>query len=730
MIPVYYDKVSDTEGVWRVADSKNLNETYKWFDYKDFMWANAVTVNKDIMDNYKGYSGPETVKEDIPVTIETNEEGYVSKQVSSYANGNKGVQSSTSSHKLTFTTSSEGTLTFDYSVGSESNYDKLTITINDGTTTTTLVSAISGTSSGSKEVALTADTSYTLTATYTKDGSGDKNGDTATISNVVITSTLSTPLVEVPDATYPWGATVGDTTFEVSTYTEAKKQLASTSYTYDETTGIFTLSDDASLTAYTSGSIGKYTCNSDTKTSCVKLYEIKSYVNGIVTSVDIHQGSVVGSLGGQLGQEVKMEDITTMWVWIPRYKYTIWSGNNDSSEEQLIEIEFEHGIDKTGTVTCVDNIQTASDSASSETCTDSTYGSIVNGKSTYTHPAFTFGKEELTGFWMAKFEMSTDDETCLTSQSSTNCSKTGLNILIKPNEQSLRYITVSNMFANIRGMETYNNIHGFTQSESATSHLDANSYLTGDIQNDSNNIDTHMLKNMEWGAVAYLSQSQYGKWANPLYTGNYRRVYKNNYYLSSSSIYYYKTGYSSGTYNGSGTTSTSSTFLYNDMTIVTEGRGYRGAGASTTGTVYGVYDMNGGAYDYVMGNMVNSSGNFYPYSAGTWSTSTTGNISNEKYYDKYSYNTSDYSATSQTRGKLGDATREATTTFGSSTGGWGGVYRYLPTSSNPWFKRGGNSCNTIHWGVFVSNYNNGVSINLSSSRPSLVVSREFPWLTE
>ena len=33
MIPVYYDKVSDTEGVWRVADSKNLNETYKWFDY-------------------------------------------------------------------------------------------------------------------------------------------------------------------------------------------------------------------------------------------------------------------------------------------------------------------------------------------------------------------------------------------------------------------------------------------------------------------------------------------------------------------------------------------------------------------------------------------------------------------------------------------------------------------------------------------------------------------------
>ena len=37
-------------------------------------------------------------------------------------------------------------------------------------------------------------------------------------------------------------------------------------------------------------------------------------------------------------------------------------------------------------------------------------------------------------------------------------------------------------------------------------------------------------KNMEWGAVAYLSQSKYGKYGNTLYSGNYRRIYKNNYY--------------------------------------------------------------------------------------------------------------------------------------------------------------------------------------------------------
>ena len=91
MIPVYYDKTSDTEGVWRVADKKNLNETYKWFDYNDFMWANAVTVNKDVMDNYYGYSGTDTSKE-MNVNIETNEE-----EITNY-----------NLNEITFTSSNQG----------------------------------------------------------------------------------------------------------------------------------------------------------------------------------------------------------------------------------------------------------------------------------------------------------------------------------------------------------------------------------------------------------------------------------------------------------------------------------------------------------------------------------------------------------------------------------------------------------------------------------------------
>ena len=708
LIPVYYDKTSDTEGVWRVADKKNLNEAYKWFDYNDFMWANAVSVNKNVMDNYYGYSGTDTSKE-INVNIETNEEVSETKAVTTYTSGNKGVNSSTSTATFKFTTSSAGVLTFDYSVSSETNFDKLTIKINNGSTDTTLVNAISGTLNGSKEYNLVANTSYTLTASYTKDSSSASGSDQATISNITITSTLSSDLAYTADATYPYTSETKDVTF----VTPAKKQMAASSYTYDETTGIYTLTNPQSI-AYTSSNIGYYTCNSSVKTTCVKMYEIKALNNqNVVTTVNVHTGANKGDFASVLGQEVKMEDITTMWVWIPRYKYVIFNGNNELSEEQEINVSFEHGIDTTGTVKCVDNILTASDSSTSETCTDTKNGSIINNKSTYTHPAFTFGDEELTGIWYAKFEMSTEqDSACVTNQSTTNCDKNNLNIYVKPNQISLRYQKVSNIFQNIRNMELFNNIHGFNQGEKALI-----SSQTGEITNDSNNIDIHMQKNMEWGAVTYLSYSKYGKYGNPLYTGTNRRVYKNNYFTSNNN--YFKTGYSGYSYNAS--SSATNTTTYNDLTDLGSGKGYKGAGASTTGTVYGIYDMNGGAYDYVMGNQVNTSGGFYSSSAGF----TTSPL--EKYYDKYSYNTNSSNQASVSRGRLGDATKEVTKAISENNGSWEGSYRSFPSSSFPWFRRGGLASYSSYYGITYSNGINGTSDYVNSSRPVLAFSREFPW---
>ncbi|MCI5678095.1 MAG: LamG domain-containing protein [Acholeplasma sp.] len=307
------------------------------------------------------------------------------------------------------------------------------------------------------------------------------------------------------------------------------------------------------------------------------------------------------------------DDIKLWYVWIPRYKYTIFNGNNESVSEQLINITFESGINRTGTVTCVNNDD------GSETCTDNTYGGITNGTSTYTHPAFKFGNTELTGFWVGKFEVS----------GSTSA------ITVKPNVTRLRSQTVSSLFTAIQNVKTTYGI---------------------------NNADSHMMKNMEWGAVAYLKQSKYGLGATDIA-------------INDSSSYY----------TGGGTSDAYKTNV----------------AQSTTGNIYGVYDMSGGAWEYVMGNMKNSSNAFYSSNAG-FTTAP-----DAKYYDSYKYDSS--SKKTHARGKLGDATKETLATFGSNAGGWYSDYAYFPYASNSWFLRGGSCSRGANAGVFLFSNNGGTS---------------------
>ena len=187
-------------------------------------------------------------------------------------------------------------------------------------------------------------------------------------------------------------------------------------------------------------------------------------------------------------------------------------------------------------------------------------------------------------------------------------------------------------------------------------------------------------------SVAYLSHSKYGMTeeiyinnSSDFYTGRsggnvggstntVANQYPSN---STSSNRYYSYGYY--TYDGKIVNYDGSIGEYaTDRTLGTK--------ASTTGNIYGVYDMSGGAYEYVMGNMVNSSGEFYS-SIAVFSTPP-----DSKYYDKYTYGTS---YTTHGRGKLGDATKETLKTFGSTSGGWYSDYAGFPYSSYSWFSRGG-----------------------------------------
>ena len=353
-------------------------------------------------------------------------------------------------------------------------------------------------------------------------------------------------------------------------------------------------------------------------------YNSKQWANAVVLNSGVTKN---------VGDEVTEEEISLWYVWIPRYKYTIFNGNNGSAAAQLINVTFESGVSRTGTVTCTDNAD------GSETCS-----TITNGTSTYTHPAFKFGNTELTGFWVGKFEISTTDSTCNSSASSTNCNKV-LTMSIKPNVSSWRYATISNYFTSIQNAKTKYGI---------------------------NNADSHMLKNMEWGAVAYLKQSKYGLGTTDIA-------------VNTNSSYY----------TGGGTSDAYKTNV----------------AQSTTGNIYGVYDMTGGAWERVMGNMKNSSNAFYSSNAG-FTTAP-----DAKYYDSYKYDSS--SNKTHARGKLGDATKETLATFGNTSGGWYSDYAYFPNSSVSWFSRGGSYGNGTNAGVFNFYSSNGDVYGNGSARAVL-----------
>ena len=362
-----------------------------------------------------------------------------------------------------------------------------------------------------------------------------------------------------------------------------------------------------------------------------------------------------------------MDDRLTMQVWIPRYKYKIWNYNADgtvTSQPQEIEIVFEEGTASTGDITCTDTIS-GTDGAKSESCkinntecTDST----CNNKY-YTHPAFTFGSEELEGFWIGKFELTGTIDSITT----------------KPNIRSLRGERVGDFETNIMKMNDSGNQYGFNTTT-----------------------DTHMIKNMEWGAVAYLSHSKYGTCTD----GICQEIGINN-----------NSSYTTGCGSSAGSSSSSTCNSYNTEL---------GKVASTTHNIYGVYDMSGGARDYVMGNIVSSDGTTMMsgnssssnsgytgiiYAGGNY-TSYTGTYSypSSKYYDKYSFGTS---ASQRIRSKLGDGIKEVLNT---SSRGWYSDYSYLAYSNSPWFNRGGSYDYGSLAGAFSSYSNSGSASTYISSR--------------
>ena len=308
-------------------------------------------------------------------------------------------------------------------------------------------------------------------------------------------------------------------------------------------------------------------------------------------------------LNANVGTPISMDDITTMWVWIPRFNAVTPSNYHGGTKAKPNAID----------VTFVKQNEPAID-------------------------AFTFGDKELSGFWYGKFEIggtlasSCTNETCNVS-----------NIVVKPNVSSLRNQTVSSFFYASRSMEQTGNSFGFVSSE----------------------VDTHMSKNNEWGAVAYLTQSIYGRCTN---STTCTEVGINN-----------NTSYITGI--GDKPSSTASSVKTNTYNTIS------GKNASTTGNIYGIYDMSGGAWEYVMGiynKNIKSSG---------FST-----LPDNKYYNNYTATSYTGHAISETKGWYNDQSFS--------------VY----FSVSPWFIRGCYYDDGELSGMFAFYGSSGINGNNSASR--------------
>ena len=359
--------------------------------------------------------------------------------------------------------------------------------------------------------------------------------------------------------------------------------------------------------------------DANNKNSNYQWYSYESsgeYKGRWANAVTVKESNRQTYLNATPGTTISMDDINTMWVWIPRFNAVIPSNYNGGTADNPGAID----------VTFVKQNEPALD-------------------------AFTFGDKNLSGFWYGKFETSHTTLASSTTNNNLGCTNETCSnangIIIKPNVKSLRNNNVSNFFFASRSMEQTGNSFGFVKDE----------------------VDTHMSKNNEWGAVAYLTQSIYGRCTD---STTCTEIGINN-----NSVY--ATGY--GAPAGSDTSATNGTY---DTDL--------GKNASTTKNIYGIYDMSGGATEYVMGVYNN-----------TISNSGFSSLPNEKYYNNYT-------VVSYTGHAL------------TETKKWYSDYAIFVNSSYPWFVRGGSYSNGAYAGVFGFNYDTGVSYSGYSSH--LVISNK------
>ena len=470
------------------------------------------------------------------------------------------------------------------------------------------------------------------------------------------------------------------------------------------------------------------------------------------------------------------------WVWIPRFAYKITYKNaSNKSQGGTVEIKFllgttdEYYTDDTNTTKA-----TAKRASSANEEVDTT-------KDFYVHPAFTNESsigyanggwdKELTGIWVAKFEAgyASGNNTATVKASSVNYSQ-NTSWVAKAEAGTADDSTqparnwLDGMYGTITGQDSNgNNIYGWKNGQQTAikyptfqpktysmNYINVNdAYNISKVLTEKGNIyglsssttDSHLMKNSEWGAVAYLAQSSYGN--------NGTEPYINNITLNGGSrqrtddiaggtgvdSVYAVTGVTTGSISAGAAGSTIDNI--NSTTGNTANSGVytwdqeNGQKSSSTLNMYGVFDMSGGVWERTAGYISNGNWNLNGYGS-----SFTKDKVSTKYATVYprdasqddsskSYDTSTTEKSNQVYTTLstanyktnkyiyGDAIRE-TSTSGTGSTSWNGDYSYFPALLSPFTIRGGYLWNGSTAGLFSFYRTGGVSGCNVGFRPVLV----------
>ena len=513
MMPVYYDAGSKE---WKIADESNTQSEYNWYNYNEGKWANSVVIKNSEKQIYD-LTGKYNIKSDNLIINNGNlviDEKYLDLGFSyNYSNISNVIRVKFNEINDSLYLISNGNLTYYY----DNNHRAFIVKSGNNSAT-------------SDPFEIEKNKWYILGYTY--DGSRVSfyvNGNKIGTSNMV--------------------GNIGMASFKLGTDSNFKKVSK------------ITIGD----VLFYNRILTDNEMNSNYKGSMNIIYDslLAGYHNFTpMTLREYYQASNKGTI-------VKSDDILSMFVWIPRFKYRVFNVLGEDNVDTYdayhkgIEVTFENLTASSGVIYCEGNVCYSDSSKTTKV------NSSDNGKY-YTHPAFRTTTGELDGLWVSKYEITGNKES-------------------KGNSQVVTNDYLSNYYKQVKGISAVE--------------------------------DYHIIKNTEWGSVVYLTHSKYG-------------LCKNN---NCSDI-----GVNDTLVSGS---------------VMSD---------STTGNIYGVFDMAGSASEYTMGNI---------------SKNNSLNLENA-HFNEMPIGTDDYDLYGKDTFILGDATKELS--LGDSN--WYGSSNSLSDSGN-WLVR-------------------------------------------